>query len=83
MANKTPILFVPKVSKPGTHQFFRDYLNAEQYGIEVRNLTPRHDKHGYGFSIRSAGQRLRGYVSSAGDCIVRLGHTPSQGQHRA
>lgn len=72
MTQKTNILFVPKVSKAGTHQYFHDHLNAEKYGIEIRNLTPRHDKRGYGFSVRRDGKRFRGYVSSAGDCIVRV-----------
>lgn len=69
---KTQILFMPKVSIPGTERFFHDHENPQKYGIEVRTLTPRHDKHGYGFSVRSHGKRFRGYISSAGDCIVRL-----------
>ena len=69
---KSHILFMPAVAVPGTEHYFRNYENPERYGIEVRTLTPRHDKRGYGFAVTSQGKRFRGYISSAGDCIVRL-----------
>lgn len=74
---KTPIHFMPVEDRPGTERYFRNYENPEAYGIEVRDLTPCHDKHGYGFSVRSHGKRYRGYISTQGDCIVRLGRQPA------
>ncbi|MDT8992754.1 hypothetical protein RQP54_17915 [Curvibacter sp. APW13] len=73
---KTYIIFMPEQDRPGTEHYFRNYEKPEAYGIEVRHLTPRHDKHGYGFSVRSQGKRYRGYISGQGDCIVRLGRQP-------
>lgn len=69
---KTHILFMPVVTVPGTEHYFRNYENHERYGIEVRVLTPQNDKRGYGFAVSSQGKRYRGYISSAGDFIVRL-----------
>lgn len=69
--SKTPVLFMPKVTLPGTERYFHNYENPEKFGIDVRALTPRFDKHGYGFSVRSKSKFFRGYISSAGDCIVR------------
>lgn len=67
---------MPAQDQPGVERYFRDYKRPEAYGIEVRDLTPRHDKRGYGFSVRTQGERFRGYISSQGDCIVRLGRRP-------
>ena len=73
MAKKS-ILFIPKETRPGTEKFFCDYKDPEKYGISVCSLTPRHDRNGYGFAVRSNGRRYRGYISSKGDLIVRLAH---------
>lgn len=62
---------MPKVTPPGAERYFCDYENPEKYGIEVRTLTPRIDKNGYGFSVRSQSKRHRGYISTQGDFIVR------------
>ena len=80
MINKLPVLFIPAAPAPGYEKFFHNYENPQKYGIQIRALTVEHDVKGFGFAVRACGKRYRGYISSAGDAIVRLGrqfHQPA------
>ena len=74
---KRPIFFAPDPYWAGTNRFFWDYDTPENYGIEIRLLTPRTNSTNYRFQVRCKGKRFAGHISTRGDFIVKVKSQPS------